>query len=92
MAALRIHLTELVEILELSSGLQPAACTPAELRDQIAERLTDSNPLLADRVRQLDDWQAEALADFITDAHTLAEFWENSETTPRNGSSETRLG
>ena len=92
MAALNIHLTELVEILEASSVLQPTACTPVELRDQMAERLMDTNPLLADRVRQLDDWQAEALSDFITDAHTLAGFWENPAITPRTGTGETRLG
>ena len=92
MAALNIHLTELVEILEASAVLQPNVCTPVELRDKMADRLTDTNPLLADRVRQLDDWQAEALSDFITDAHTLAEFWENPTITPRNGTGDTRLG
>lgn len=92
MAALNIHLTELIDILEVSSGLLPAACTPAELRDQIADRLAGSNLHLAERVRQLDDWQAEALADFVADAHTLAEFWETPATSPTEGSGDTRLG
>jgi hypothetical protein len=92
MAALNIHLTELLDILEVSSGLQPAVCTPAELRDQIAGRLAKGNPQLAERVRQLDDWQAEALADFVADAHTLAEFWDNPVITPSDGTGETRIG
>jgi hypothetical protein len=92
MAALNIHLTELVEILEVSSGIHPSACTAVELRDQIAQRLTDTNPLLAHRVQRLDDWQAEALHDFITDAHTLAEFWQNPAITPGDGFGDTRLG
>jgi hypothetical protein len=92
MAALNIHLTELLDILEASSGLQPAASTPAELRHQIAVRLAVSNPQLAERVRQLDDWQAEALADFVADAHTLAEFWENPTPAPGDGTGETRVG
>jgi hypothetical protein len=92
MAALNIHLTELIEILEVSSVLMPGQSTSAEIRDQIAHRLTDSNPHLADRVRRLDDWQAEALADFVADAHTLAEFWEIPTPSPAEGTRDTRLG
>ena len=92
MAALNIHLTELIEILEVSSSLMPRESTPVELRDQIAHRLTDSNPHLAQRVRQLDDWQAEALADFVADAHTLAEFWEIPTPSPADRASDTRFG
>ena len=65
--------------------------TTLQIRDQIALRLTDSNPHLAERVRQLDDWQAEALADFVADAHTLAEFWDIP-TRPPDGSGDTHLG
>jgi len=92
MAALNIHLSELIEILEVSSALMPRESKPAELRDQIAHRLTDSNPHLAERVRQLDDWQAEALSDFVADAHTLAEFWDIPSRPPADGSGDTHLG
>ena len=91
MAALNMHLTELVDILEASSGLQPTTCTPAELRDQMADQLAGTNPQLAERVRQLDDWQAEALADFVADAHTLAAFWD-APTATGDGCGDTRLG
>lgn len=91
MAALNIHLVELLELLEASSGLQPAALTPTELRDQIADRLAASYPQLAQRVRQLDDWQVEALADFVSDAHTLCAVWDNP-SGAGEGSTETRLG
>jgi hypothetical protein len=91
MAALNIHLTELLDVLEASSGLQPAALTPTELRDQIADRLAGSQARLAVRVRQLDDWQAEALADFVADAHTLCDFWDHPPD-GGEGSAETRLG
>ena len=91
MAALNMHLAELLDILEASSGLQPAVSTPAELRDQMADQLAGSNLQLAERVRRLDDWQAEALADFVADAHTLAEFWDIPAAFG-DGGGETRLG
>lgn len=92
MAALNIHLTELIEILEVSSAVMPGESAPVELRDQIAHRLAESNPHLAERVRQLDDWQADALADFVADAHTLAGFWEIPTTSRADGTGDTRLG
>jgi hypothetical protein len=40
---------------------------------QLANRLDAVQPTLAARVRALDDWHTEVLADFIADADVVAE-------------------
>jgi hypothetical protein len=72
LSALATHLDDLLAVLRASAGLGPAAGTAATLRVQLAARLDPARPDLAARVRGLDDWHAEALADFITDAHVVA--------------------
>lgn len=76
MTALNIHLNELLAVLRASAGLDPAGCLPVRLRESIVDRLAWTDPLLADRVRRLDDWHTEALAQLVVDAHELADALE----------------
>lgn len=72
MNALSTHLDELLAVLGASARLRPSAGTPVRLRDQLVARLAHSDPDLAERLRGLDDWHAETLADFVAEAHLLA--------------------
>jgi hypothetical protein len=90
MAMLDTHLDELLAVLRVSAGLRLDAYAPAGLRDRLAARLAADDPNLARRVRQLDDWQAESLADFVADAHALAGALE-SPGGAGDGSAETRV-
>jgi hypothetical protein len=71
-SAITTHLDDLLTVLRASADLRPTANTAATLRVQLAARLEYVHPDLAARVRALDDWHAEVLADFITDAHVVA--------------------
>ena len=66
------HLDDLCAVLRASADFRPTANTAAALRTQLAARLDLIRPELAARLRGLDDWHAEVLADFITDAHVVA--------------------
>jgi hypothetical protein len=72
MAALHTYLDDLLAVLRTAAGLHPLPNAAARLRDELAARLAGSDPELAERVRRLDDWHAEVLADFVADAQALA--------------------
>jgi hypothetical protein len=88
MTALHIHLTELLAVLRASAGLNPAEHPAGRLRDLIAGRLAGCDPLLADRVRRLDNWHTDALAQLVADAHALARVLER----PADPSADTTVG
>ncbi len=91
MNAITTHLDDLLTVLRTSADLQPASETASNLRTQLAARLAATSPDLAARVRGLDDWHVEVLADFIADAHVVAgalEFPPSSD----SGAEETRVG
>jgi hypothetical protein len=73
MSALTTHLDDLSVVLRASADLAPAAMTPERVRGELADQLDRLSPRLADRVRRLDDWHAETLSEFLTEAHLLAE-------------------
>jgi len=70
--AIVTHLDDLCAVLRASADLRPTANTAAGLRAQIALRLDPHRSDLAARLRAMDDWHTEVLADFITDAHVVA--------------------
>ena len=72
MNALSTHLDELLAVLGASARLRPSAGAPARLRDELAARLGKSDPDLAERLRGLDEWHTDTLADFVAEAHLLA--------------------
>jgi len=72
MIALASHLDDLLAVLRASARLGPTAGSPGQVRAELADRLRPTDPELAARVRKLDDWHAEALADFVAEAHVLA--------------------
>jgi hypothetical protein len=72
MPALHTHLDDLLAVLRTAAGLHPIPNTAGRLRDELAEGLDRSDPDLAERVRRLDDWHAEVLADFVADAQAVA--------------------
>ena len=72
MSDLATHLDDLLAVLKASAALGPSALAPARLPAALAVRLSPADPDLAARVRALDDWHAEALADFVAEAHVLA--------------------
>ncbi len=78
MTALYIHLNELLAVLRASAGLDPSAGPPAQLREAVEDRLRATDPLLAERVRRLDEWHTDALAQLVADAHALAQALEAS--------------
>jgi hypothetical protein len=90
LSALATHLDDLSAVLRASAALRPAASTAATLKVQLAARLDPARPDLAARVRGLDDWHTEALADFITDAHIVATALEHPQA--RGAGDDTRVG
>ena len=72
MSAFTTHLDDLLTVLRASADLRPTVETAASLRTQVAVRLNLDHPELAMRVRAMDDWHSEVLADFIADAHVMA--------------------
>jgi hypothetical protein len=65
-------LDDLVAVLRASARLGPVAGTPDDQRQALVHRLTRTDPGLAARVLVLDDWHAQALADFLADARLVA--------------------
>ena len=76
MNAVTTHLDDLLTVLRTSADLRPSVHTAAQLRAQVAARLERSRPDLAARIRAMDDWHTEVLADFIMDAHVMADALE----------------
>jgi hypothetical protein len=91
MNAVTTHLDDLLTVLRASAELHPSADTAAHLRAQVAYRLESARPDLAARIRGLDDWHAEVLADFIADAHVVASALEPPPGWPAE-SGDTRIG
>lgn len=91
MTALNVHLNELLTILLASEGLRPQDMTPVQIRDAIAMRLIGMNLELSNRLFHFDDWQTDALGEFVTDAHALAQSWETAQTLAGGGKEETRV-
>jgi hypothetical protein len=85
-------LDDLLIVLQAAADLRPADETATSMRLQLATRLDAIHPGLAARVRALDDWHAEVLADFIADAHVVADALEHAP--PRDGPApdDTRVG
>jgi hypothetical protein len=90
MTALNIHLNELLAVLRASAGLDPTGRLPIRLREEIVDRLAWTDPLLADRVRRLDDWHTEALAQLVADAHELADALDGQAGPQTDESADTR--
>jgi hypothetical protein len=72
MSALATHFDELLAVLRASARLRPSAGSPTSLRNDLADQLDESAPDLAARVRALDPWHTDTLADFLAEAHLLA--------------------
>ena len=91
MNAVTTHLDDLLTVLRASADLRPSVDTASQIRAQVAARLERVRPDLAGRIRRLDDWHTEVLADFIMDAHVMADALEAP--TPGPGSADdTRVG
>jgi hypothetical protein len=73
MNAIATHLDDLLLVLRASAHLRPSADTAAHLRAQVACRLDPYRPDLSARIRALDEWHCEVLADFLAEAHVMAE-------------------
>ena len=84
MSALATHFDELLAVLRVSARLRPSAGPPAALRDVLADQLEGSAPDLAARVRALDPWHTDALADFVAEAHLLAKALGRPAVTPED--------
>ena len=91
MSDLATHLDDLLAVLKASAALGPSALAPARLPAALAGRLSPADSDLAARVRALDDWHAEALADFIAEAHVLARALSRPRR-PAAADAETRAG
>jgi hypothetical protein len=90
MNAVTTHLDDLVTVLRASADLRPKMETVTTLRMQLASRLDLVRPDLAMRVRALDDWHVEVLADFIADAQVVAQALEFP--APTGEADDTRVG
>ena len=91
MNAVTTHLDDLLTVLRASADLRPSVDTASQLRAQVAARLERIRPDLAGRIRRLDDWHTEVLADFIMDAHVMSEALEAPAPGP-GSDDETRVG
>ena len=91
MSDLATPLDDLLAVLRASAALGPSALTPARLPAALAGRLSPADSDLAARVRALDDWHAEALADFVAEAHVLARALSRPRR-PAAADAETRAG
>jgi hypothetical protein len=72
MSYLTTHLDDLLAVLRASGGLHRLPRNPIHLRAKLADALEPLDPALAGRIRGLDEWHAETLAEFVADAHALA--------------------
>jgi hypothetical protein len=89
MNAVTTHLDDLLTVLRVSADLHATTDTVDHLRHQLAERLELVRPELAVRIRMLDEWHAEVLADFIADAQFVAKALDCS---PTGEADDTRVG
>lgn len=91
MNAITNHLDDLLTVLREAADLRPSTDTALQLRTQLAARLDHARADLARRIRGLDDWHAEVLADFIAEAHVVAAALEFP-LRPRSSADATRVG
>jgi hypothetical protein len=90
MNALTSHLDDLLTVLRVSADFQAATDRVDHLRHKLVERLALVRPDLAARVKALDEWHAEVLADFIADAQFVAKALDYA---PAGGAEDdTRIG
>lgn len=89
MNAVTSHLDDLLTVLRVSADLPATTDTVDHLRHQLVKRLELVRPDLAVRVKGLDEWHAEVLADFIADAQFVAEALDYG---PSGGADDTRVG
>jgi hypothetical protein len=90
-SAITTHLDDLLTVLRASADLRPGANTATQLRLQVARRLDSVRPDLSARIRAMDDWHVEILADFITDAHVMSDALEAPPPGP-DSADDTRIG
>ena len=91
MSVFATHLDELLIVLRASEGLHLHSERAENLRTQLASRLDHIRPELASRIRALDDWHAEVLADFIAEAFVVASALDHPPS-GRSGADDTRVG
>ncbi|HEX3148523.1 MAG TPA: hypothetical protein VHR66_10595 [Gemmataceae bacterium] len=91
MSVVTTHLDDLMFVLRASEGLHLQAETAESLRTQLAAQLNVIRPELASRIRALDDWHAEVLADFIAEALVMAAALDHPPGI-RSGADDTRVG
>lgn len=72
MSDLDTRFEDVLAVFRAAAGLAPLVGAPIPLRDAVAARLSRTDPALAIRVRALDDWHTEALAEWVAEAHLLA--------------------
>jgi hypothetical protein len=66
-----IYFDELAEVLKACTRLRPDECTPAQLRQLMADHLARTNPGLAKKVQAFDGAQLTALSAFVLQAQAL---------------------
>lgn len=66
-----IYFDELALVLKACASLRPDACSPADLRQLMADRLTHTNYSLAEKVKAFDAVQMLALSAFVYQAQAL---------------------
>jgi hypothetical protein len=71
MSAVALSLDELLEVVGTCQFIEIEDCTPPYLQDFIAQRLADSFPAIATKVRGLDAEQMHRLCDYSKDTYSL---------------------
>ena len=66
-----IYFDELAEVLRACTQLRPDECSPAQLRELMAEQLNRTNPGLAKKVLAFDGTELLALSAFVLQAQAL---------------------
>jgi hypothetical protein len=66
-----IYFDELAEVLRACARLRPDECSPAQLKNLMADHLTHTNAGLAKKVLAFDGAQLVALSAFVLQAQAL---------------------
>ena len=72
MTSLPISFPDLVEIMRACGPIRAEDCTPKQLRAQMVNQLTSSEPRLAARVRQFDADQMQTVCEYVMQGLALA--------------------
>ena len=75
-----IYFDELAEVLRACTRLRPDECSPAQLRQLMADHLTYTNAGLAKKVLAFDGPQLVALSAFVLQAQALVGMSDRSRT------------